>query len=83
MMSPIPIHSVMYLIQSGTSADLVLRLCINSINNLDNAYAGHGRQQQGSPKFRELIAAMVQNRREPPWTDSLLFWFKSCFYATI
>jgi hypothetical protein len=57
LMLPIPIEAVLLLIQSGYPADLVLRVCVNSINDLNNAYGGAGRSQEGSPKFWELISA--------------------------
>jgi hypothetical protein len=36
----------------------VLRICVNTINGLDNAYGGAGNPRAGSPKFRELMTAM-------------------------
>lgn len=34
LMLPIPISGILFLIQSGYPADLVLRICVNSINDL-------------------------------------------------
>jgi len=58
LMLPIPISGVLFLIQSGYPADLVLRICANSINGLQNSYGGAGRPQAGDPKFLELIKAI-------------------------
>jgi len=58
LMLPIPISGILHLIQSGYPADLVLRVCVNSINDLQNSYGGAGRPHAGDPKFRELIDAM-------------------------
>ena len=58
MMLPIPIPAILHLIQSGYPADLVLRICVNSINDLQNSYGGAGRPQAGDEKFRELIVAI-------------------------
>lgn len=58
LMMPIPIPSILYLIQSGYPADLVLRICSDSVNGLQNSYGGPGRPQAGDPKFRELISAI-------------------------
>ena len=58
LMLPIPIQSVLLLIQSGYRADLVLRVCMSSINGLNNAYGGVGNPQEGNPKFRELVTAI-------------------------
>jgi len=60
LMMPIPISSVLFLIQSGYPADLVMRICMNSINGLDNAYGGPGNPRAGSPKFHELVSSVRQ-----------------------
>jgi hypothetical protein len=62
LMLPIPIQGILFLIQSGYPADLVMRVCVNSINDLQNSYGGPGRPQAGDPKFRELIAAMRESQ---------------------
>lgn len=62
LMLPIPIPGVMFLIQSGYPADLVLRICVNSINDLQNSFGGPGRPQAGDPKFRELISAIRESQ---------------------
>jgi hypothetical protein len=58
LMLPIPIPSILFLIQSGYPADHVMRICVDSINGLQNSYGGPGRPQAGDPKFRELIGAI-------------------------
>jgi hypothetical protein len=62
LMTPIPIPAILSLIQSGYPADLVLRVCANSINDLQNSYGGEGRPQAGDPKFRELITAIRESQ---------------------
>ena len=62
MMLPIPIPAILHLIQSGYPADLVLRICVNSINDMQNSYGGAGRPQAGDTKFRELIAAIRESQ---------------------
>jgi len=62
LMLPIPIPAILHLIQSGYPADLVLRICVNSINDLQNSYGGAGRPQPGDAKFRELIAAIRESQ---------------------
>ena len=62
LMLPIPIPGVLFLIQNGYPADLVLRVCVNSINDLQNSYGGPGRPQAGDPKFRELITAIRESQ---------------------
>lgn len=58
LMLPIPIPSILYLLQSGYPADMVLRICVDSINGLQNFFGGPGRAESGDPKFRELITAI-------------------------
>jgi hypothetical protein len=62
LMLPFPILAILSVIQSGYPADLVLRILVNSINSLNNAYGGQGKPQEGSPKFRELISAMRESQ---------------------
>ena len=58
MMAPIPVTGILFLLQSGYPADLVLRICVNAVNGLENAYGGSGNPRAGSPKFRELMTAL-------------------------
>lgn len=60
LMAPIPVTGVLLLLQSGTSADVVIRLCVNTINGLENSYGGPGNPRAGNPKFRELMTALRQ-----------------------
>ena len=62
MMMPIPLSAVLFLIQSGYPADLVLRVCVNSINGLDNSYGGLGNPRAGNPKFHELVTAIRESQ---------------------
>jgi hypothetical protein len=62
LMLPIPIPGILSLIQSGYPADLVLRVCVNSIDDLQNSYGGPGRPQAGDANFRELIAAIRESQ---------------------
>lgn len=62
LMTPIPVTGFLFLIQSGYPADLVLRICVNSINDLENAYGGAGNTRAGSPAFRELMTAMRESQ---------------------
>jgi hypothetical protein len=64
LMAPIPISGILFLLQSGYPADVVLRVCVNSINGLQNAYGGSGNPRDGDPKFRELMDAMQAAQAE-------------------
>jgi hypothetical protein len=56
LMAPIPTSGILHLMQSGYPADLVLRVCVSTINGLENAYGGVGNPRAGDPKFFELMA---------------------------
>jgi hypothetical protein len=58
LMAPIPVTAVLYLLQSGQRADIVMRVCVSSINGLDNAYGSFGNTQPGSERFPELLAGL-------------------------
>jgi hypothetical protein len=58
LMLPIPVPAILYLIQSGFPADLVLRVCVNSINELRNSYGGASHPQGGDPKFHDLLTTI-------------------------
>jgi hypothetical protein len=60
LMTPLPVSGILLLIQSGYAADLMLRLCVNTINGLENAYGGSGSPRAGSRKFYELLLAVRQ-----------------------
>jgi hypothetical protein len=62
LMTPIPVTGILSLIQAGYPADLVLRICVNSINGLENEFGGAGNPRAGSPKFRELMTLMRQSQ---------------------
>jgi hypothetical protein len=64
LMAPLPVTGVLLLLQGGYPADFVMRICVNAINGLENAYGGPGNPRAGSPKFHELIAAMRESQGE-------------------
>jgi hypothetical protein len=64
LMAPIPVTGILSLLQSGYPADFVLRICVNTINGLDNAYGGSGNPRAGSAGFQELMAAMRESQNE-------------------
>ena len=58
LMSPLPVEAVLAVLQSGYRADIILRVCLNSINGLDNAYGGYGNFRPGSEDFQELTTLL-------------------------
>ena len=62
LMAPLPITGVLLLLQSGYPADIVLRVCVNTVNGIENSYGGMGSLRKGDPKFRELMTALRENQ---------------------
>jgi hypothetical protein len=62
VMTPIPVAGILALIQAGYPADFVLRICVNSINGLENDFGGAGNPRAGNPQFRELMAVLRQSQ---------------------
>ncbi len=56
--APIPPMTILSMIQSGWSADFVLRLTCESINGVRNSSHSAFEQRVADPKFEELITAM-------------------------
>jgi hypothetical protein len=62
IMSPIPVPGILLLVQSGYPADVVLRLCVNTINGLENSFGGFS-ARAGDPKFHELVRLLRDEQR--------------------
>ncbi|HTR45579.1 MAG TPA: hypothetical protein VMH06_07700 [Thermodesulfovibrionales bacterium] len=55
LMRPLPPPGVLSLIQAGYPIDLVLRLCVNTVNGIRNRYGGAGRAHSADPEFYPLL----------------------------
>ena len=58
MMAPIPPTAIMNLIQAGYPVDFVLRLCVQSINGIQNRFGGLAHSRPADPEFYPLIKRM-------------------------
>ena len=54
-MTPVPPHAILFLIQSGWPADLILNLTVDSVNGLRSQSYGGGSPRKGDPEFYEVI----------------------------
>jgi hypothetical protein len=63
LMAPIPITGIVLLLQAGYPADIVLRVCTNSINGLANSYGGRG-ARRGDARYQELLSLLRQQQEE-------------------
>jgi hypothetical protein len=55
LMKPIPPPAVLSLIQAGYPIDLVLRVCVHTVNGVRNRYGGAARARAADPEFYPLL----------------------------
>jgi hypothetical protein len=55
VMSPIPLPAILTLIQSGYPADYVFRVCVQTIQGLENSRSGPIGAREADPEFHELL----------------------------
>lgn len=55
LMNPIPPASILSLIQANYPVDLVLRLCVHSVNGIRNRFGGGARARPADPEFYPLL----------------------------
>jgi hypothetical protein len=58
LMTPIPPPAILNLLQGGYPVDLVLRLCVHSINGINSRFGGGARAHQADPEFYQLLAKL-------------------------
>ena len=57
-MTPIPPKAILFLLQSGWSADLIFPVVVDSINGLRSRVAAGANQRRGDPDFYRLVALL-------------------------
>jgi hypothetical protein len=55
LMKPLPLPAILSLIQAGYPIDLVLRICVHSVNGIRNHFGGSGRTRAADPEFYPLL----------------------------
>lgn len=58
LLSPIPLDALILLSQSGWSIERVLRICVQRMNDLDNASSASGPAPKFAPEFEEFRRAV-------------------------
>jgi hypothetical protein len=58
LMTPIPIRGFLFLIQSGYPVDFLYRICVQTINGVDNRFGAKIMRKSADPRFRSLIEAL-------------------------
>jgi hypothetical protein len=57
-MKPIPPPAILSLIQAGYPIDLILRICVHTVNGVRNRYGGSARARAADPEFYPLLERM-------------------------
>lgn len=63
LLTPLPPSVIFFLIQSGWSAERLMRLTNSVINGIHNEIGTPGEQRQGDPEFKELLEVLHQLQR--------------------
>lgn len=58
LMKPIPPAGILSLIQGGYPIDLVMRVCVHSLNNVRNRFGGAARARTADPEFYPVLERM-------------------------
>ena len=58
LLTPVPVSGVFLLLQSGYPADGILRVCVQSINGLDNRRSGALAARDADPRFEQVLALL-------------------------
>ncbi len=58
LLKPVPLSGVFLLLQSGYPADAIMRVCVQSLNGLDNRRSGALLTREADPRFEEAITEM-------------------------
>ena len=58
LLKPIPNAAILLLIEAGYPIDHVLRICVQTINGLDNRKSGRFAPRDADPEFYELLALL-------------------------
>ena len=57
-MTPIPVSAFLAMIQAGYPVDYMFRICVQTINGIDNRFGGERMGRTAHPDFYRLIDAM-------------------------
>lgn len=55
MMAPIPPVALLNLVQAGYRVDLMFRVCVQSVNGIQNSFGGPARAHDADPEFHSVI----------------------------
>jgi hypothetical protein len=55
LLKPLPLPAMLSLIQAGYPVDVILRLCVNSVNGIRNRFGARSRARSADPEFYPLL----------------------------
>ncbi|HAR96456.1 MAG TPA: hypothetical protein DCR97_10915 [Deltaproteobacteria bacterium] len=58
LMAPIPPEAILHLVQAGYPVDLLFRVCVQSINGIQNSFGGPAAAHDADPQFHPLLDKM-------------------------
>ena len=58
LMTPIPPPAILNLLQAGYPVDVVLRLCVHSVNGIQSRFGSGARTREADPEFYQLLEKM-------------------------
>ncbi len=64
LMTPIPVTGILFLLQAGYPADYIFRICVQTINGLNNSFGGRLTGRDMDPEFRELITLLRELQKQ-------------------
>ena len=63
LMTPIPVPGILFLLQSGYPADYIFRICVHTINGIENSYGSALTGRYADHDFTELIKSIAKIQR--------------------
>ncbi|MBW2476554.1 MAG: hypothetical protein JRE16_01735 [Deltaproteobacteria bacterium] len=63
LMTPIPVPGILFLLQSGYPADYIFRICVHTVNGIENSYGSALTGRFADHDFTELIKSMAKIQR--------------------
>jgi hypothetical protein len=63
LLRPIPLHALLSLLEAGYPVDFIFRICVQTINGIDNRFGGGMAPRPADPAFYQFLEAMKQLQR--------------------
>jgi hypothetical protein len=63
LLTPVPVPGILFLLQSGYSADYIFRMCVHTVNGIENRYGSSLSAREADQRFPELIDALSKLQR--------------------